>query len=156
MSFGRTEFDYFWLKMTLLCRALKLLLTIESVHFYFWHMPLHKATCKSDWMWQKKIDDRINDDLAALSIITHDECARHQTFEIPQECSGKLYLFDHNTPGLSRIYTTRESECHPHVQLIIHHIIGLINSDHNSNPHCQLQVCCLNDFKSKKINKSPL
>lgn len=66
-------------------------------------------------MWQKKIDERINDVLAAVSMITHDDCMTHQTFEIPQECSDKLYRFDHNTSGLSRINTTRENKRHPHV-----------------------------------------
>lgn len=83
-------------------------------------------------MWQKKIDGRINDVLAGLSIIAREDCTRHQTFEIPQECSDKLYRFDHNTSGLSRIYRTGGGEkCHPHVA-------ANYQSDHDSNPHCPL------------------
>lgn len=59
----------------------------------------------------------MNGVLAPLSMIPYKDHTRHQVFEIPQERSGKLCRFDHNTSGLRRVYGTggREKTCRPRV-----------------------------------------
>ena len=73
-----------------------------------------KVTCKSGWMWQKKTDERINNVLSAMSVITGRDCARDirslSVKQIPQERSDKLCHFDPNTSGLSRIYMEGEKK----------------------------------------------
>lgn len=101
--FGRTEFNYYCLKMATLCSELWFKVIYNhfktckkkcslsqwiSAFSCFWHASRvsfvlkifigsdTRVTWKSDWMWQKKIDERINKVLAGLSMITRKVCAR--------------------------------------------------------------------------------
>ena len=101
-----------------------------------------KVTGKPDWMWQKKIDERIN----------YYMCARHLEFEIPQERSDKLLSFwSQHFRFEAYFHDKKKRNGIQMLQIKISHITGLTNSDPDPNPRCHLLFCYRNT-----LDKTPL